>query len=32
MAPHSDPGNVRPDFVVRRLAEVTYLVGLEVGR
>jgi 2-haloalkanoic acid dehalogenase type II len=29
---HSDPGNVRPDFVVRRLAEVTYLAGLEVGR
>jgi len=29
---HSGPGNIRPDFVVRRLAEVTYVVGLEVGR
>jgi HAD superfamily hydrolase (TIGR01509 family) len=28
----SDPGNIRPDFVVRRLAEVMYLVGVEVGR
>ena len=28
----SDPGNIRPDFVVRRLVEVTDLVGLEVGR
>jgi HAD superfamily hydrolase (TIGR01509 family) len=28
----SDPGNIRPDLVVRRVAEVTYLVGVEVGR
>jgi hypothetical protein len=28
----SHPGNIRPDFVVRRLAEVAYLVGIEVGR
>jgi FMN phosphatase YigB (HAD superfamily) len=28
----SDPGNIRPDLVVRRLSDVTYLVGVEVGR
>jgi putative hydrolase of the HAD superfamily len=28
----SDPGDVRPDFVVHHLAEVTDLVGVEVGR
>jgi putative hydrolase of the HAD superfamily len=28
----SDPGTSGPDFVVRRLAEVKYLVGVEVGR
>jgi len=28
----SDPGNIVPDLVVRRHAEVTYLVGVEVGR
>jgi putative hydrolase of the HAD superfamily len=28
----SDPGDVRPDFVVHHLAEVPDLVGVEVGR
>ncbi len=31
-ASHPDPGDIRPDFVVRRLAEVAGLVGVEVGR
>jgi ribonucleotide monophosphatase NagD (HAD superfamily) len=27
-----DPGNIRSNLVVRRPAEVTYLVGVDVGR